>query len=115
MKSCQLQVNDILVPLEVRVADSFVTRLIGALAHPPAVGEGLLLQPCASVHTIGMRVPIDVAFLGTNGEVLKLVPSLHPMRFASCEGARQVIETSQGYLGTLKLALGDVVLPQRVF
>lgn len=115
MQSCQLQVNNILVPLWVRVADSFPTRLIGLLGQAPAVGQGLLLQPCASVHTIGMRATIDVAFLGVNGEVLKLVPALRPMRFASCAGAQQVVETSCGYLETLGLALGDVVMPQQVF
>ena len=114
MRSCQLQVNEMLIPLEVRIASSFWTRLIGLLGSAPAVGHGLLLLPCARVHTIGMRVPIDVAFLDANGVVLKLVPSLRPMRFATCEGASQVIETSDGYLSALKLTLGDVVLPQQV-
>ena len=50
--------------LEAWVAESPAVRLAG-LAGLPAVGAGraLLFPCCGSVHTIGMRFPIDVAFL----------------------------------------------------
>jgi uncharacterized protein len=43
-------------------------------------GEGLLICPCASIHTLGMRFAMDVAFLDRRGRVLKLVPEVGPAR-----------------------------------
>lgn len=45
-------------------------------------GEGLLLVPCGSIHTVGMRFSIDVAFLDRRGRVLKLCPGVRPGRLA---------------------------------
>jgi uncharacterized membrane protein (UPF0127 family) len=43
-------------------------------------GEGLLLVPCGSIHTLGMRFTIDVAFLDRQGRVQKLCPQVKPGR-----------------------------------
>jgi uncharacterized membrane protein (UPF0127 family) len=43
-------------------------------------GEGLLICPCASIHTLGMRFAMDVAFLDRKGRVLKLVHQVGPSR-----------------------------------
>ena len=45
-----------------------------------AEGEGLLLEPCRSVHTIGMAYPIDVLFIAKDGRVVKAVRDLKPGR-----------------------------------
>jgi hypothetical protein len=45
-------------------------------------GEGLLLVPCGSIHTVGMRFSIDVAFLDRQGRVMKLCPQVKPGRLA---------------------------------
>jgi uncharacterized membrane protein (UPF0127 family) len=45
-----------------------------------AEGEGLLIRPCASIHTLGMRFPIDVAFLDRGGRVVKLAHRVPPAR-----------------------------------
>ena len=45
-------------------------------------GDGILIAPCASIHTIGMRVTIDVVFLDENLKVCKVVRNLAPNRFA---------------------------------
>ena len=49
--------------IEAAIADGFGRRLKGLawLRTPPRTA--LLIPRCASVHTIGMRFPIDVAFL----------------------------------------------------
>ena len=44
-------------------------RLKGLLGTSPDA-EAVILVPCKSVHTYGMTYPIDVAFLGSSGEVL---------------------------------------------
>jgi uncharacterized membrane protein (UPF0127 family) len=50
--------------LEAWVAEAFMARLAGlsGLADLPP-GRALLLPRCRSVHTVGMRFPIDVAFV----------------------------------------------------
>src|SRR2546426_11138364 len=55
----------------VGVCDSIRTRWRGLLGrdHLP-YGDCVLLRPCRSVHTVGMRFPIDVAFVDRDGVVL---------------------------------------------
>jgi uncharacterized membrane protein (UPF0127 family) len=40
---------------------------------PLGPGHGLLLERCRSVHTFGVRYPIDVALLDRSGVVLRVV------------------------------------------
>ena len=47
-----------------------------------AEGEGILIAPCASVHTVGMRISIDVVFLDESLRVTKIASPLAPNRFA---------------------------------
>ena len=53
---------------QVRTASTFFPRFVGMLGTAAiADGEGLRIVPCRSVHTLGMRYPIDVAFLDARG------------------------------------------------
>jgi uncharacterized protein len=71
----------LLLASSVAVADSFRHRLRGLLARPPLeAGQGLLLLECRSVHTVGMRFPIDVAFLDLDGTVVRSIAGLGPWR-----------------------------------
>lgn len=69
-------------------------RLRGLLcrAYPPGPRTGLRLSSCRAVHTIGMRYPIDVAFVDRDGRVRRLVRHLKPGRVAFSIGASSVIE-----------------------
>ncbi len=84
--------------LRVRVADSAWSRLVGLLgcAGLPA-GQGILIRPCSSVHTFGMRFPIDVVYLAADGLVVKVVHGLRPWRFSmGGRRARTVVELARG-------------------
>lgn len=81
------------------LADTPLSRLRGLLgrsALAPEAREGLLLKPCGSVHTIGMRYPIDVVFLDAEGFVLHVQERLAPLRASACRGARQALELFAG-------------------
>ena len=68
-------------------------RMRGLLGRPPLEpGEGLLIRPCNSVHTLCMRYPIDVIFLDRTNTVLKLVPALRPFRLSLGLGSVAVLE-----------------------
>jgi uncharacterized membrane protein (UPF0127 family) len=63
--------------------------------HPHA---GIVLWPCRAVHTWGMRMVIDVAFLDGAGRVVKRVERLAPGQWAACWRARAVVELAAGTL-----------------
>jgi hypothetical protein len=57
-----------------------------------AKGEILALVPCKSIHSLGMREAIDVAFIDKRGRVLKTEQGLPPCRLLVCKGAACVLE-----------------------
>ena len=82
------------------VADRPHTRMRGLLGRSGlASGEGLLLRPAPSIHTLFMRFPIDAVFLDRDLRVMALAGDLRPWRFASRRGARAVLELAAGEAG----------------
>jgi len=86
---------------------NFIDRVRGLLGTRPLLAnEALLIQPCASVHTIGMGYRIDLAFLDHKWTIIKTVSALRPWRMAACPAASMVIEMCEGSLGTLQMTDG---------
>src|SRR3712207_2892274 len=82
--------------------------LLGRRALP--VGVGLVLEPCAWVHTIGMTFPIDIVHLDAEGRVLRVVPNLRPWRIGPFVwGSRVVIELPAGTAAATRTQPGDVI------
>ena len=98
--------------LEVRVAHSFVTRALGLLVGKPlGGGEGLLIAPCSSIHTFGMRYAIDVVFLDRRGCVLRVCAAVGAARMRIARHARGVLELRAGTAAGHGLVTG-VQLPE---
>jgi uncharacterized protein len=91
------------------LALSPLSRLRGLLARPPLEEEeGMLISPCASVHTFFMGFPIDVLFLDGEGIVLEAREHLAPFRAtAFVRGARSVLELRAGRASRTLTAPGD--------
>lgn len=101
--------NRCVVP-QARYAASTWERMRGLLGRPPLQrGEGLLIDPCPSVHTIGMAYALDLAFLDASSRVVKLVAALPPWRMAACASARATLELPPGALAEQDIAVGDVL------
>lgn len=83
--------------LVVRVATTRLERLRGLLGRPPLrAGTALLLPAATSLHTVGMRYPIEVAWLDRELRVLA-VRTLPPGRLAAPRPkARHVLECPVG-------------------
>ena len=83
-------------------------RLRGLIARPALkAGEGLLITPCNSVHTIGMRYPLDLVFLDQQGSVVKCVPDVKSNRLAAARKARHALELPVGSIAEARIAVGD--------
>jgi uncharacterized membrane protein (UPF0127 family) len=77
----------------VPIASSLRIRLMGlAFLRHERAGAGLLIPRCRSVHTFGMRFPLDVLFLDAEGRVIELRRSVPPCRVIRCPGAVAVLE-----------------------
>lgn len=100
----------------VHVADRWWRRAVGLLGRKELdPGEGLLLVPCRSVHTLGMRLPIDVAFLDDDGVVVSTRPTLLPGRMAvGGRGAHAALELLAGALGHSDTRPGDNLIFEEV-
>lgn len=82
--------------------------LLGTKTLPP--GQGLLIQPCQSVHTFFMGYPIDILFLDKNHRVVDLYKSLPPNRISRLVfKARLVIELPSGTLEQTGTEIGDLL------
>jgi len=87
-------------------------RLIGLLPKGHiGPDEGIWFDNCAAVHTVGMRVPIDIIFLDDASRVMRIARSVRSMRFAvACRGAATVIELGEGAGVGRGVLVGDRLL-----
>ena len=104
----ELTVDSQRTGIPVRRATTFRERAIGLLGRSPAApGVVLELRPCAAVHSFGMRIAIDVAFVEADGRIRRLVSDLPPWRLAWCRGAAAVWELPVGMARVLGLQVGQ--------
>lgn len=93
----------------VRLATRWLDRARGLLLRPRlGEQEGMLLRPCRSVHMVGMRYPIDVAFLDAGGAVVALYPALRPGRLTGYHRtAESALELPEGVIEATQTCVGD--------
>lgn len=92
----------------VHMACSFQSRCLGLLSRRDMrKEEGLLLVPGGSIHTLGMRFPIDVVFLNRQMRILALAEHVRPWRIrVAPRGTRRVLELAAGQIAAHRLAPG---------
>ncbi|MEV5309987.1 DUF192 domain-containing protein [Streptomyces sp. NPDC052610] len=94
------------IPLE--IATSYRARTKGLLGRDTIEGA-LLLSPAGSIHTIGMRIPIDVAYLDRHLKVLA-VRTMSPGRLGLPRlRARHVVEAGAGVMAGWGVSAGVAV------
>lgn len=96
---------------EVWLADHYWERLRGLLGRPLLrQGQGLLLRPCSSIHTLFMGYPLDIVFLDREGRILRIVKSLRPFHFAlGLKGTYSTLELTEGATAALGMEVGDTL------
>ena len=136
MQQARDATSGVVVVNRLRCADTHWSRLFGLLGTKELPsGDGLWLKRSRQVHMIGMRYPIDVAFLDDELQILRTISALRPgkvsPRVAGAtsvlelpagtlaetglkEGARMEIdgelERSRGHAGTLATAISNLAL-----
>lgn len=100
--------NTVLVK-EGEVAASIWTRFVGLMGRRElAEGFGLLLKNESAIHTFGMRVAIDVAYLDASGKIVRLTEAMPPARLGPIvRGVRNVLELPSGALARAQTRQGD--------
>jgi uncharacterized protein len=99
-----LRDGEVLASLE--VAGSRRARARGLLGRD-GIDGALLLVPARSVHTLGMRFPIDVAFCDADMQVVRLVTLPRHRMSRPVWRARMVIEAEAGAFARWNLRPGD--------
>jgi len=100
-------VRDGKVLASAEVAATRAERRRGLLGRDQA--DGVLCLPVRSVHTVGMKFPIDVAYLDQDGRVLR-VATLPVNRVSRpCWSARMAVETAAGQMAQWGVRPGDTL------
>jgi uncharacterized membrane protein (UPF0127 family) len=97
------------------VADSFWMRAKGLMFRKGWEDfDGLLLSPCRSIHTFGMRMEIDVCFLDPEHTITKALYAMGPWK--SAQGGRRshaTLELPAGTLARTGTGTGDRLMLER--
>lgn len=95
-------------PLTVYNASRYFLRLRGLIGRTLEGVDGLLLTPCAQIHTFFMRFPIDAVYLDAAGKVLHIDRAVPPGRaLGAVKGARRVLELPANEAAARRITPGE--------
>lgn len=102
--------RDALLLSDVQVASSFFKRLKGLMGTKELNdNQGLVIRPCNSVHTFGMKINIDIAFVDKNNKVIRIIEDMRRKKVSPIvKGSKYVIEAKAGKFKN-SLAPGDEI------
>ena len=101
--------------LEVKIANTFLTRLAGLMFQKKLPqGTGLLLVPCNSVHMCFMRFAIDVVYLDKEYKIIEIVKNLKPwIGLSLYSPAWATLEMTAGEAERCGLKVGKKLVKQK--
>lgn len=97
------------------MADNFSTRLKGWLSNKKVdFNEAIIIFPCNMVHSLGMKIPIDVIFVDKNGKIVHLMEDMQPGKISPrVRKAHYVIELPAGKIKASATCIGHRILLER--
>ncbi len=99
MKCINAQTNQIIAD-DLEMKDTYLGRLVGLLGKKGLnKGQGIVLKPCAQIHTCFMRFAIDAVFISKDFKVLKIIKNMGSWHFSPI-----VLKS----LYTLEVAAGEI-------
>lgn len=92
------------------LANTFFARLKGLLGTKKLDhGKGLIIRPCNSIHTVGMKYAIDIIFLDNQDKIVKLINDMPSGKFSLCSESRYVVELPAGTIEATGTTVGDKI------
>ena len=106
MRLVNMYLNQSGEKFEILVAKSFLARAGGLLFRKKLMPrQCLLITPCRSIHTIGMRYSIDIIFIDAFGYITDIYYDVKPFKVISASAnACSVVEFLGGTLEQLDLS-----------
>ena len=99
-----LRDGKVLASLE--IPDRHARRARGLIGRDGIEGA-MLFRSCRSVHSIGMRFDLDVAFLDADDVIIRMLRLRRWRVTLPVRGARSVLEAEAGAFGRWELRIGD--------
>jgi len=101
--------NGLVLANRADVANTLLSRMKGLLGRKSlGPGEGLVITPCVSIHTFGMRFGIDVIFFDGANRAVAVLSEVKPYRATRLyPSAAGVIELPSGTLKSSPVDIGD--------
>ncbi len=86
---------------QLEIADTFWKRFVGLMFRKALPTDfGIWIKPCKSIHTMWMRIPIDVYFLDRDDVVIGFKENVRPWRIAMApRNTYSVLEMGCGTIG----------------
>lgn len=105
------QTKNIILATKVVEADRFWLRLQGLLFQPLWKNyQGLYLKSCKSIHTFGLKNPIDIIYVNHVGCIIKW-QTIRPYRISVGPKLTQgVVELPQGTCRSTKCDINDQLI-----
>jgi uncharacterized membrane protein (UPF0127 family) len=105
------QTRDTIVARRVRLLHTPWSRFFGLMGRKTLPdGQGVLIDPCSSIHTMFMRFPIDAVFLDGDGRVTKAAVGVRPWRAVLGGGGKKVLELREGAAAEAQIREGDLLV-----
>ncbi len=106
---CRNETRSTVVADKIQKADNYFTRLVGLLPKKGLnEGEGLWIDPCKDIHSIGMRFVFDAVFLDKELRVVHLIEKMKPLRVSPIiKTAKSVLELRGGTIAETQIQVGD--------
>lgn len=100
------------MPLQIHPYRTFFKRLKGLMfRRQPITDEGILLEPCNSIHMFFMFFPIDVVFLNKEYRIISLKENVQPWTVVPpLDQARSALELPAGTISKYKLKMEDQII-----
>ena len=98
MNKCVLFVNNIEIGDNIKIADTFFTRLNGLMFKKTLEkNEGLIINPCNSIHMCFMNFPLDILFITKDNVICDFIENIKPWKISKIYfNAEYVIELPAG-------------------
>ncbi len=100
------------VATQAEMADGFGSRFMGLMGRRAwTSSDGMVIEPCSSIHCFFMRMPIDVAFVDRDWRILQTVEALKPWRIGPIvRKTKRVVELPAGSLKRSECGPGDTLV-----